>query len=274
MRPSDKKLDSLNSKIKTWEDYWYITKQECDFRNLCYIADILSRWDENSGQNYEEFFNAVKQTEPYRQYVGATAHRATVNLTPYGLKKDAKGYSPSDLTPVFFKIKELTGGNYADKGLYQDIIDIQIEKILISTSHISLYPMIFTFKVLLTLGDVTGTYSVSVDEFKTFIATAAKWNEYFETADAILRYRNDPDYKKSVSASAGKRIADASRYNLVIKNHSLISADGNTIGIIPEKVNEVRMKVVKYETGGESDTEEPVSHSASATHAETLQQIY
>ncbi|MDE6393804.1 MAG: AAA family ATPase, partial [Duncaniella sp.] len=34
------------------------------------------------------------------------------------------------------------------------------------------------------------------------------------------------------------------------------------------------MKVVKYETGGESDTEEPVSHSASATPAETLQQIY
>lgn len=275
MRPSDKKLASLNSGINSQEDYWYITKQECDFRNLCYIADILSKWDEKGGQNYEDFFNAVKQTEPYKNFLSpSTAHRATINLIPYGLKVDAKGYSPADLTPVFFKIKEITGGNYADKSLYQDIIDTQLEKILISTSNISLYPMMFTFKVLLTIGDVTGSYSVSIDEFKTFIATAAKWNEYFETVDAILRSRDDQEYRNSVTESKGKKVADASRYNRVVRNHSLISADGNTISIVPDKLNEVRMKVAKYETGGEGDVEEPETHSASATPTETLQQIF
>ena len=277
MRLSDKKLSRLNSEINGSDDYWYITKQECDFRNLCYIADILSRWSESSGQNYEDFFDQTKKTEPYKNFIGSTAHRATKNLTPFGLRNGAIGYKPSDLTPVFYKIKDITSGNYADRNLYQHIIDQQVEKIQITTAHLSLYPMMFTFKVLLTLGDVTGSYSISIEEFKTFVATAAKWDEYLETVDAILRFRNDPEYKKAVSESNGKSTANDSRYNLVIANHSLISTEGNNISLIPKKINEVRLKVVKYEIGEQSgieDVEVTEPHSASATQSETLQQIF
>lgn len=261
---SDNKLYTLQHNVKSNEDYWYITKQECDFCNLCYIGEILSRWDADGHENYQDFFNRIKITPEFEKYVGSTAHRATINLTPYGLRKDEKGYNPSDLTDVFFKIKKITQGNYNDTSLYQSIIDEQVERINLVTSHISISPMMFTFKVLLTIGDVTGDYSVSKDEFKTFISTATKWNEFFEVVDSILRYRSDSQYRSEVGSSEGRKIANDTRYNLVIDNHSMISVEGNQISIPQQFVDDVRMKVAKYELLKPVDIEDvPLSSTES-----------
>lgn len=66
---SDNKLFSLRNNVVSNDDYWYITKQECNFRNLCYIGEILSRWDADGPENYQDFFNRIKVTPEFEQYV-------------------------------------------------------------------------------------------------------------------------------------------------------------------------------------------------------------
>lgn len=82
-RLSDNRLAILQTGIKSNEDYWYITKQECRFSNLCYIGEVLSRWNPNGKENYESFFDRLKVTPEFSPYIGTTAHRATINLTSY-----------------------------------------------------------------------------------------------------------------------------------------------------------------------------------------------
>lgn len=253
MRLSDNRLNRLRFDIHSNEDYWYITKQECDFKNLCYIAEILSRWNPDVDDNYETFFNNIKQTEQFAKYIGNTAHRATINLVPYGLKSGAKGYDPKDLTEVFYKIQNIVNGDYELTSLYQNIIDNQLEKIVIATNSIIIYPMMFTFKVLLTLGDINGDYAMSKEEFKIFVATAHKWNEFFETVDSILRFRNDEKYKSSILASPGKKLSNDTRYNLVVANHSMLSVESNNISIPREFIDDVRLKIAKFEISTPSD---------------------
>lgn len=266
-RLSDKKLQILQQGVKSNNDYWYVTKQECSFSNLCYIAEILSRWGSNVHENYEDFFNRTKSTPEFYKYIGKTAHRATINLTIYGLKRKANGYFPTDLTPVFWKIRAITKGKYCDTTLYQNIIDDQLEKIFVTTSSIAIYPMMFTFKIILTLGDITGDYSITKDEFKTFVSTAHKWNEFFMSVESILRYRNDSDYRLSIAQSQGKKQADDTRFNLVIANHSLIKVKDNTIFIPKECVNDVRLKLAKYELSNptEIDVDDAVNRLESNT---------
>lgn len=246
-RLSDNKLAILQTGIKSNEDYWYITKQECRFSNLCYIGEVLSRWNPNGKENYESFFDRLKVTPEFSPYIGTTAHRATINLTSYGLKRNAAGYAPKDLTPVFWKIREITNGDYRDTSLYQNIIDDQIEKIIIKTKTICLYPMMFTFKVLLTLGDVTGEYSISKEEFKIFVATAARWSDFFECASSIIRFRNDADYRNKARQSEGRKVANDTRLNLVVENHSMLKVDGNTMYIPKDCIDAVRIKIARYE---------------------------
>lgn len=275
-RLSDKKLQALQQDIKSNDDYWYITKQECRFSNLCYIAEILSRWNPDGQENYEDFFNRTKSTPEFSKYIGKTAHRATINLTPYGLKHKANGYFPADLTSVFRKIQAITKGNYCDTSLYQNIIDDQLEKIFVNTYSIAIYPMMFTFKVILTLGDITGNYSITKDEFKTFVATAHNWKDFFSSVESILRYRDDADYRRSVALSQGKRQADETRFNLVIANHSLIKVEDNTISIPKECVDNVRIKLARYELSNpvEIDIEDACARLESNTNFEPKQMIF
>lgn len=136
--------------------------------------------------------------------------------------------------------------------------------------------MMFTFKVLLTLGDVTGDYSISIAEFKTFVATAHNWNEFFMTADSILRYRSDDEYKRAVDQSSPKQLADKIRFNLAIANHSLIKADDNKIYIPLENINEVRLKLAKFEMSNPSeiDVDKAYSRLTSNTIFSPQQQIF
>jgi hypothetical protein len=247
---SDLKIDLIRNATSP-DDYWYITKQECNFRNLCYIADILYKWNDDTTINYEDFFNSLKETSPYSEFIGKTAHRATKNLEKFGLAKFCNGYESSGLCSIFNTIKERCNGDFSKTELYQDIIDKLIEKITLITSKIHIHPAMFTFKVLLTIGDCSGDYSISFQEFKLFVATAHQWNDYFQCVDSILRFRTDSDYKvECLNAAKDSNISDT-RYNIVLKNHSLLETSDNKISISEKNLKSVRKIVAEYESGDE-----------------------
>jgi len=242
---SDKKLASITN-ASSYQEYWYITKQILAFDELCYIASILEAWNDDQNVSYQTFFDEHKTESKYGGFSQSVAHRATRNCEPIGLIYNSSNYSSKELTPVYFAIKALCNSNFKDTSKYQDIIDSQLEKILYNNDKgFLIHPIMFILKVLLIIGDVTGKYGVSIPEFKIFIATAKKWNEYFEVVESILRYRSDSDYKNHCDANAGK-FSDC-RYNILASNHSLLNNDNNGVYIIDGCIQEARKKVAQYE---------------------------
>ena len=242
---SDIKLNKLNQLQGGQNDYWYITKQNCKFRDLCYIANILELWKNDQDQAYQEFFDRKKTEQPFASCLPSnSAHRATINCIHYGLLKGSN-YDPNNLSQVYFCIKKLCHGNFSNTKCYQHIIDNQLEKIFLTNDNFAIHPIMFTLKILLLIGDATGSYTISLDEFKLFVATAKKYNEYFEVVESILRYRNDQDYKQQCLSNRSK--VNDTRYNLVVKNHSFFDESTNTVSLLSDKIKETRRRVAEYE---------------------------
>ena len=53
---SDNKLSKLKS-LGSQGGFWYITKQNLIFRDLCFIAKILEDWNDRKEENYQSFFD-------------------------------------------------------------------------------------------------------------------------------------------------------------------------------------------------------------------------
>jgi hypothetical protein len=100
---------------------------------------------------------------------------------------------------------------------------------------------------MLVVGDATGNYELSLQEFKLFVCTAKKWCQYFESAESILRSREDSDYLSA--ALQNYDIANDTRFNLVFKNLSYVESTTKGITIAKDKIEEVRKKVAEFEVG-------------------------
>ena len=248
-RLSDKKLALLQSDYSS--SLWYITKQNCSFRDLMMMASILERWNDDPNESFEAFFNRVKTETKYANYIGNSPHRALKNCEFYGIMSPSlsskAAYTSSNLTDVYYTVKSLCNEDYADTNKYQQIIDKQIENMNISIDGNDLKPVLFTLKVMLVVGDATGNYELSLQEFKLFVCTAKKWCQYFESAESILRSREDSDYLSA--ALQNYDIANDTRFNLVFKNLSYVESTTKGITIAKDKIEEVRKKVAEFEVG-------------------------
>ena len=248
-RLSDKKLALLQSDYSS--SLWYITKQNCSFRDLMMMASILERWNDNPNESFEAFFNRVKTETKYANYIGNSPHRALKNCEFYGIMAPSSSskaaYTSSNLTDVYYAVKSLCNEDYNETNKYQQIIEKQIENMNISIDGNDLKPILFTLKVMLVVGDATGNYELSLQEFKLFVCTAKEWNQYFESVESILRSREDREY---LAAALQKYdIANDTRFNLVLKNLSYIETTTKSISLLKNKVEEVRKKVAEFEVG-------------------------
>ena len=248
-RLSDKKLALLQSDYSS--SLWYITKQNCSFRDLMMMASILERWNDNPNESFEAFFNRVKTETKYANYIGNSPHRALKNCEFYGIMNPSSSskaaYTSSNLTDVYYAVKSLCNEDYKETNKYQQIIEKQIENMNISIDGNDLKPVLFTLKVILVVGDATGNYELSLQEFKLFVCTAKEWNQYFESVESILRSREDSEY---LAAALQKYdIANDTRFNLVLKNLSYIETTIKSISLVKDKVEEVRKKVAEFEVG-------------------------
>ena len=57
-RLSDIKLQFLKSDFSG--SLWYITKQNCSFRDLMMMASILEMWNDDPNESFESFFDRKK----------------------------------------------------------------------------------------------------------------------------------------------------------------------------------------------------------------------
>lgn len=279
MKPSDNKLQKLNS-LQEQGGFWYITKQNLIFRDLCFIAKILESWNDDQALSYEDFFNAHKAMPEYGGFDALVAHRATKNCEYLGLLYTPVNgkYSATNLTPFYYALKNLCNGDFNRLSQYPTLIDKQLERMFVDSSNnvnynvsFKINPFMFLFKILLLIGDITKKYQISIQEFKLFVATSQSWNDYFEVVESILRYRNDEDYQKQCDANKSK-VADV-RMNILAQNHSQLEIEGSNIAIKDGYVKAVRKKVAEYELNDRVESTDDINN-ADILFVTTLQQIY
>lgn len=277
---SDEKLTKLCS-MSSQGGFWYITKQNLVFRDLCFMAKILEKWDDRKDENYQTFFDKYKVLPEYGEFPPLTAHRATKNCEYIGLIRQSDKYTSQSLTPFYFSLKKLCNGDFNKLLQYPKIIDRQLERIYINakfnipyTETFQICPFMFLFKILLLIGDITGSYIISTSEFKLFVATAQKWNEYFEVTESILRYRNDSNFKSKCDANSSK-VADV-RYNVLAQNHSQLEVTKTNIAIKKDQIKNIRRKVSEYELSEIVQSSEDMYKASTclSSFSDPLQQIF
>lgn len=274
---SDEKLIKLTN-LGAQGGFWYITKQNLMFRDLCFMAKILETWDDSKEENYQSFFDSHKTLPEFGNLAPLTAHRATKNCQYIGLTEPSDKYSTQKLTPFYFSLKKVCNGDFNQLSSYSDIINKQLERMFIDSSKNDVYsvdfqicPFMFLFKILLLIGDVTNSYKISISEFKLFVATAQKWNEYFEVVESIIRYRNDMNYRSQCDKNNSK-VADV-RYNVLAQNHSQLEVTSNGIAIRDGEVKNIRKKVAEYELSENIQSAEDI-YTAISFISEPNQVIY
>lgn len=248
---SDNKLAKLKA-LDTQGGFWYITKQNLVFRDLCFMAKILEAWGDRKEDSYQSFFDSHKGRKEFGSLPALTAHRATKNCEYIGLTRPSSNYKAENLTPFYYALKRICEGDFDRLSSFSGIIDKQLERMFIDSRKSTVYtvnfqicPFMFLFKVLLLIGDITKLYKISKSEFKLFVATAQDWMEYFEVVESILRYRQDATYRAQCDLNAAK-VSDV-RYNILAENHSQINVDGSEISLLDTELKNVRRKVAEYE---------------------------
>lgn len=254
-RLSDAKLIFLQGDYSNC--LWYITKQNCNFRDLAMMARILEMWNDNPNESFQSYFDRIKKNQPFSDYINNSPHRALKNCEFYGLMTPAGlntrvAYSSNNLTDVFRTIKERCGDDFANTETYQEIINSQLEKMSISVNNQEINPIMYALKVLIVLGDATGRYKINNKEFKLFVCTCNEWKQFFQSVESIIRFRTDSTFQQA--ASENYDIANDTRFNLVFDNLSYLSNEGNAISIKEDCIEEVRRKVAEYELGASVQT--------------------
>ena len=174
MRISDIKKAEIAS-ADNMDSVWYITKQNQSFADLCYMSHILEDWNNDEFENYESFFNRSKTKQEYGSLSENTPHRATINCVPAGLLTTNDPYNSDNLTPLYYSIKERCNANFANTQSYQDLINNQLQSFVLRVNNNNMNPLLFLLKILLQIGDATGEYKITINEFKLFVATTSLW---------------------------------------------------------------------------------------------------
>ena len=248
MRISDLKKVEIES-ADNMDYVWYITKQNQSFADLCYISHILEDWNNDEFENYESFFYSNKTKQEYGSLREHTPHRATINCVPAGLLTTNDPYDSDNLTPLYYSIKERCNANFANTQSYQDLINNQLQSFVLRVNNNNMNPLLFLLKILLQVGDATGEYKITINEFKLFVATTSLWKDYFKVTDSILRYREDSVYKNECDNARTQSVQDV-RIQRFLANHEFIETEGKELVLQDQFVMRARKLVANFEING------------------------
>ena len=248
MRISDIKKVEIAS-ADNMDYVWYITKQNQSFADLCYMSHILEDWNNDEFENYESFFNRNKTKQEYGSLSENTPHRATINCVPAGLLTTNDPYDSNNLTPLYYSIKERCNANFANTQSYQDLINNQLQSFVLRVNNNNMNPLLFLLKILLQVGDATGEYKITINEFKLFVATTSHWKDYFKVTDSILRYREDSVYKNECDNERTQSVQDV-RIQKFLANHEFIETEGKELVLQDQFVMRARKLVANFEING------------------------
>jgi predicted transport protein len=245
------RIAQINSLLE--DQCWYITRQVTNFSELCYAAKILEDYQTNNETgNYEAYF--ISKYSAYN--MSSKVHRQTNNCYYLGLLNRTSGqYQTAELTPVYFEIKSRCNGDFSNVTTYQDLLISQIEKLYISRppleeradvdrSAYKIHPAFFLSKILLSLGDITGDYSITLSEFQCFVGTSFNYTYYISTIELILESRNSNPIVKNIISDK----YNGNRVHLLLSNLPYLEVTSSIIKFKNEYIESMKFKLAEYET--------------------------
>ena len=254
-------LDALNKL-----ECWYLVKQPTEFSVICYLVFLLKRYKEEKPESSLEQFIAdetetLKSIKPDAKF--STNYRALRVAAFFGLIKlefiaatnsYRNSYENAEITEVFEEINDRCSGSFEENNSYSDIIQRQIEKMFVSSkideqsedirSEYRLYPAMLLYKVLIELGLSQGEYRISLNEYRYLVVTTEKFEQYLDTLVLIKLLREDESVITEFNKFGGKF---DNRLIQALKQLPTLSIDSQYITLIPEKINEVALKVFAFE---------------------------
>ena len=261
-------LQNKLNELQNARDYecWYLVKQPTNFAHLCYLVSFLKDFVEHKGvsKNLEAHIgkkvSEINALKPELKI--SNNYRALRVAAFFGLiKMTSSNYSECCFTDTYNEINSRCNGAFENINLYQDIITRQIEKMFISSSidegknsvrkEYSIFPIMFLDKILIEIGKVTGNYSISMNEYRYFVATTKKFDDYLDTMLNIklLREECNDHYGNSTVLGEFERLKDKfdNRMNKAIELLDYIDCSNDKITLLKDKIEEVAQKVYDFE---------------------------
>lgn len=245
---------------------WYLVKHSTNFAHLCYLVSFLKDFVEHPGvsKNLETHIDKkateINTLKPELKI--SNNYRALRVAAFFGLiKMRSSSYAECRFTKTYEEICSRCGGIFEKTELYQDIITRQVEKMFISSSidegknnvrkDYSIFPIMFLDKILLEIGKVTNNYSISMNEYRYFVATAKKFDDYLDTMLYIklLREECNEQYGTDTVLDEFKKLRDKfdNRMNKAIELLDYIDCSNDRITLKQDKIEEVAQKVYEFE---------------------------
>lgn len=235
------KVENYIDKILTnglEKNYWFVTKQTMtDFYFILTIARIVDSYhvkkrpNESFGLYYQRYFNEnedLKKRYP-KQAESENTYRNSIIAEFVGLFKREKTSYDSGIVTFAFKTLEKYIKTYDDVEKYRYIVERQIEKLCLNIndkiqnyedlSGVKNFPIMFLYKVLLTLHKKTSKSILYFDEFVLFLFRTQKYADWEETVDLILEYRNSSlsqEYEQKVKKILSDVTASNIRFDTLI----------------------------------------------------------
>lgn len=163
-------------------------------------------------------------------------------------------YENAIITDTFEEITARCNGDYEKTELYLDIIQRQIEKMYISSSideeyervrqEYRLYPVMLLYKILIELGRSTGSYSISMTEYRYLVATTKTFEGFLDTLILIKLLRDDTNAATEFEQYRSKF---DNRLIQALKQLATLVVERDTISLNEDYIEEVAHKVYIFE---------------------------
>lgn len=204
------------------QNHWFMTKQTMsDYYFPFYVGYVVDtyptkhRIDQNFQRYYTYCFSSNPETLALypKQSESENTYRNAIVAEFTGLiNRDDNQYAHATTTEAY-----RTLSNYikkaADIETYRDIVDRQIEKICLNVitsatkfeevKSVTIFPVVFLYKVLLGLYDKYMDSKLTHTEFSVFIMRTQKYDDYTVVMDLIDQYR-----KHNYSGSYDRKIQE------------------------------------------------------------------
>ena len=177
--------------------HWFVTKQTMrNFYFPFYVAEIVDKYpiEHTINQNFAKYYSykfksndETKELFP-KQFEGENTYRNAIIAEFLGLiNRTSSRYDQAQVTDAYNILKKYISCN-SDVEKYRDIVDRQIEKMCFNVitsarkyeevKTVTIFPVIFLYKILLLLYETYGDSTLTHDEFATFIMRTRNYDDY------------------------------------------------------------------------------------------------
>ena len=207
-------------------------------------SDCRALSNSDMSTNFADFYN-----EKALDFNLSQNHRATNNCYYIGLLENNGQYKDAKPTNAYFKLKESVQGDFSKLNLTDNLVVSQLEKTFISNpidreynrlrKSIRINPAFFLARVLISIGEITNYYQITLEEFYLFVGTSETYTDHYIVTQLIIESRESP-------ITITNKFTN-NRLHLLLENLPYFSREGSLIKFNTDYKENLLEKLYRYE---------------------------